>query len=105
MASQLGPIEFDCDAPPYVIVKACHMVDIQSPEDVGWRRLGRYLRAPSSGGGLSLHDPGRAARRQCVCGRALPDLVRCTFTLLSGREETYFLGQCARCHTVYWEEV
>jgi hypothetical protein len=111
MAKQLGPLEIDCDAPPYAIVRACLAIGIQSPEDVGWRRLCHYLNAPL-GGREALQSqpwlltPGlyQPTRKLCVCGQQLPDLVRCNFTFLSGKEKSYFLGQCSRCHTVFWEE-
>jgi hypothetical protein len=40
----------------------------------------------------------------CLCGQVLPRLDKCAFTLLSGKELHYFLGQCKRCRTVFWEE-
>jgi hypothetical protein len=40
----------------------------------------------------------------CSCGQPLPALEMYTFTLLSGRQRNYFLAQCGRCRTIFWEE-
>jgi hypothetical protein len=47
---------------------------------------------------------GEPGEQTCSCGTRLPLLERVTFTFTTGREETYLVGQCARCHTVFWEE-
>ena len=46
MANPLGPIEIDCDAPPYAIVRACQRIGIRTPEDVRWARLSHFLTSP-----------------------------------------------------------
>jgi hypothetical protein len=28
-----------------------------------------------------------------------------TFTMSTGKELSYCLGQCGKCHTIFWEEV
>jgi hypothetical protein len=111
MPNQLGPIEISCDAPPYHIVRACHIIGIQTPEDVRWCRISHVLSAS-----LGLRDllklqpwkvfsvvnqPGQGT---CSCRQPLPTLERYTFTLITGHEVSYLLGQCSRCRTVYWEE-
>jgi hypothetical protein len=109
MSNQLGPIDVLCDAPPYYIVQACNRIGFHSPEDVGWCRLSNYLG----------HRPGwrqfippwnafvghhQAADKTCVCGQFLPQLETYTFTLITGKDIAYVLGQCRRCHTVFWED-
>ena len=42
MSSKLGPIEILCEAPPYPIVQACHMIGIKRPEDVRWCRMSQF---------------------------------------------------------------
>ena len=34
MSSRLGPLQIECDAPPYMIVSACRKIGFESPEDV-----------------------------------------------------------------------
>ena len=112
MASQqLGPIDLECDAPLYPIVRACRNIGIHAPEDVRWCRLSHFLSRAAGFMGL-LHVlgwnklVGRAAEENeaaCSCGEKLPLLERVTFTFATGREESYLLAQCARCRTVFWE--
>jgi hypothetical protein len=103
--------EIECDSPPYTIVQGCRLLGLQNPEDVRWCRLSNYCREQH--GRLALLDPrtwksllgpGDPDRMTCCCGHRLPALERCTFTLLSGKERHYFLGQCQRCRTIFWEE-
>jgi hypothetical protein len=107
----LAPFEMDCDAPSYSIVKACQRLGIKSPEDVRWCRLSRLSDRGSDWGQALLHpwkffanlsEPGF---RACLCGYPFPFLERCTFTLLSGREESYLMGQCKNCRTIFWDEI
>ncbi|GIW83027.1 MAG: hypothetical protein KatS3mg105_4834 [Gemmatales bacterium] len=109
MSSRLGPIEIDCDAPPYAIVRACHMVGVRSAEDVRWWRLSEYLRQQIRWRDILRH-PLKALKRvargpgRCGCGEKLPSLEKCTFTRISGNKATYLIGQCPNCRTVYWDE-
>jgi hypothetical protein len=34
----------------------------------------------------------------------LPVMERYTFTLVSGAQSSYFIGQCSRCLAIYWDE-
>jgi hypothetical protein len=108
MSSRLGPLDVSCDAPPYSIVTACHRIGMESPEDVPWFRLSHLVGQHSLWRQLLRLPPWRALSaandRNCRCGRVLPQLEHYTFTLLSGEERFYFLGQCDRCHAIYWEE-
>jgi hypothetical protein len=105
-----GPIEIDCDAPPYEVVSASRRADVRSPEDVRWCRLSHHS-AERSGWRLILNPrawrrllAGRDGMRPaCFCGQPLPALKRCTFPAQEDRPVTYLLGQCPRCLTVYWE--
>lgn len=111
MSPPLGPIEIECDAPPYPIVKECRCLGMRDPEGVRWCRLGRSPSQPAgwwrrfhlpSWAGAS--PPGLPGRSGCPCGRGLPALVRHAFLLSSGREVVYRIGQCFRCRTIYWSE-
>ena len=111
MAEQLGPLDICCDAPPYGIVRGCRLAGIHNPEDVAWHRLGRYLRDATDPQGMDAIPTWKAvlglggpAAMECVCGQRLPRLDTYVFTLGSGAEVSYVLGQCDRCRTVYWEE-
>jgi hypothetical protein len=110
MSSQLGPIDVQCDAPAYAVVRACRTVGIRDPEDVRWCHAGHFLDIAAPGGKVGLLHflawetlLGRC-ETTCNCRAPLPFLERFTFTFSSGREETYLLGQCPRCGTVFWEE-
>jgi hypothetical protein len=49
---------------------------------------------------LGMNKSGSA----CDCGHPLPVLEKCTFTFITGREVSYLIGQCPRCHAVFWED-
>jgi hypothetical protein len=112
MFSRLGPLSIDCDCPPYPVVEASQRIGIRRPEDVRWCRLSHYLTEPPAWRDLlrleswkyllGLSDRRRS--RSCVCGQPLPCLARYAFTYNTGARESYLLGQCGRCRTVYWEE-
>jgi hypothetical protein len=110
MSEHLGPIEIRCDAPPYDVVQACHLLDFHAPEDVRWCRL-HYDESRTAGprpaGVLGLlwavagvHD----AEACCSCGAPLPTLRVFRMAFNNGETACYLLGQCERCHTVFWDE-
>ena len=110
MSQQWGPLEIDCDSPPYSIVRACTRIGVRTPEDVRWCRLSglqeqaanwrQYIRSP-----WKLFGSAAGARgKSCVCGHELPRVEEYTFTMISGTEKSYLLGQCQCCRTVFWEE-
>jgi hypothetical protein len=107
MSSRHEPQESDCDAPPYRVVEACAKLGFESPLDVRWRRMSHYLdERPGMfglGGWAWLFGKRTPPGTTCVCGGPLPALERYTFTFRSERKADYFLGQCRRCHTIYWE--
>jgi hypothetical protein len=110
MSSSLGPIDMECDAPPYPIVRECRSLGMRDPEDVRWCRLVRS--PPGAAGWCGLFtvpswrsDSARASSgSRCSCGQPLPALTRYAFRLSSGREVVYRIGQCPRCRTMYWSE-
>ncbi len=111
MAERLGPLEIDCDAPPYPIVRASRQVGLGSPEDVRWCRISHYPLGKDGWGDfwrhLALGTPragGPTGGALCLCGQSLPVLERITFLLASGKGVTYLMGQCPRCHMIFWEE-
>jgi hypothetical protein len=111
MPSRLGPLEVNCDAPPYNIVRACHMIGMQSPEDVRWSRFSQYVNTHKGRREDLKHQSWRTLLGMsqpedgcCSCGQKLPILERYTFTLLSGNQTSYFIAQCSRCLAIYWEK-
>jgi hypothetical protein len=102
MAEQLGPVEIDCDAPPYAIVKACVGLGLDKPEDVRWCRV-RHFPTPGAGWRRVLSGLGWSEGGTCPCGQALPKMAGFVFTSITGEERFYLLGQCGKCHTVYWD--
>jgi hypothetical protein len=108
MSNSLGPIDIQCDAPPYTIVRAGRRIGLQRPEDVRWFRLSHFLKQQESraAGVQSLKaflGLGVPAEKTCTCGQKLPTLERYTFTLLKGSTVSYLLAQCGRCHTIFWD--
>lgn len=108
MIEQLGPIDLVCDAPPYHVVRACHLIGLDSPEDVCWRRLDHH---ESVGGWRKFLQSCRRLfgvrmprESRCTCGEDMPELDCFSFTFVMNRTLTYRLGQCGRCRTVFWEE-
>jgi hypothetical protein len=111
MADQLGVLEITCDAPPYYIVQVCDLIGIEAPEDVRWLRLSHYLEEEdvSRAGSNKSHQflgflRSKPRKTTCTCGQKLPSFDRYTFTISTGEEPSYLLGQCRRCRTVYWED-
>ncbi len=111
MSSKLGPLEVVCDAPPYCIVRACHLIGLRKPEDVRWLRLSSVVKPRHEGEQAApsffqklLWSSGRVKDVTCTCGQQLPALEKYVFTLLHHGDLYYLLGQCPRCHTVFWEE-
>jgi hypothetical protein len=100
MTDDLGPIEVICDAPPYPVVRACAGLGFETPQDVRWARLERRRqRKPSS-----LFPWLRGSKPTCKCGEPLPELESYTFTFVSGTRAEYFLAQCVRCRTIFWDK-
>jgi hypothetical protein len=90
MSSELGPIDIVCDAPPYPVVRACQRLGLRAPQDVRWCRVNRYAAG--------------SARGSCTCGHAAPRLESYTFTFVSGSQASYYLAQCPRCRTIFWDK-
>lgn len=113
MIKHLGPLELDCDAPVYSIVRACRQIGIENPEDVRWCRLShRPQHRRPHWWELLYHRPwkylfglGTPFNGECCCAQVLPGLGEHRFTFSTGEESTYLIGQCRYCHTVYWEEI
>jgi hypothetical protein len=104
MSSKLGPIEVTCDSPPYFIVQACLRIGMTSPADVRWCRVESQATPPGGWRKLLAISNWSTAPTICHCGRPLPQLEAYTFTLVTGKEISYLLGQCSRCHTIYWND-
>ena len=83
MPSRLGPIDIDCDAPNYPIVKACERLGMYCPEDVRWCRMSHYLSALIGWKGLfNRHTwkmlwETRARARARLLGRIEPVVKYC----------------------------
>jgi hypothetical protein len=110
MVSRLGPIDVCCDAPPYRVVAACRGLGFRAPLDVRWCRRSHLPHEPPERGGiLSLRTWKRwlgllpPVQSTCTCGEALPALEWYTVSLYPEGRAGYLLGQCRRCHTMFWE--
>jgi hypothetical protein len=102
----------DCDAPAYSVVRACQGLGFHLPLDVRWCRMRTFLERHGEQWGIFgleawgwLFGRSHSPDKKCDCGQALPVLERFTFTFKSKRQAVYLLGQCRRCHTIFWEEV
>ena len=111
MSKRLGPLDVECDSPPYAVVRACHRIDLHTPEDVRWCRMSHHLAAQGGWRDFLGHEPFKSllgvqhhSDKPCVCGGRLPMLERCTFTFNTGRQVCYLMGQCRRCRTIFWDE-
>jgi hypothetical protein len=101
MSSELGPIEILCDAPPYSVVRACQRLGFTTPQDVRWCRVSRLAGSTANGILAWISGTGKVT---CSCGRSMPRLESYTFTFVSGSQAQYYLGQCARCRTIFWDK-
>jgi hypothetical protein len=107
--SSSGPIEIDCDAPPYPIVRACAKLGFRSPLDVRWRRVKPHEEPEGWEKVLSwrpwrlLRGAARRHREACFCGAPRPHLEMCIF-IGYGHRARYVIGQCGRCRTIFWDE-
>ncbi len=104
MSEQLGPLEVNCDAPLYHVVEACERLGFHAPLDVRWCRVSHFLAARGNTFSRWFFGKGQPEGWTCNCGRSLPPLEPCTFTFASERKAVYYLGQCRKCWTIYWEE-
>jgi hypothetical protein len=110
MYSHFGTIDVACDAPPHSVAEVCRELGFLAPLDVRWCRMSNFNGGPRANGGalralLSLFS-GRSdtSRKNCTCGKPLPEMTRYTCTFESGKQAHYLLGQCLRCRTMFWEE-
>jgi hypothetical protein len=103
--------DIDCDAPAYPIVRACRGLGFHAPEDVRWCHVPPVSRRPARSESvfnlqawMAFFSKSAPKGPTCSCGRELPRLDSYTFTLMSGKEVRYLLGQCGRCRCIYWKE-
>jgi hypothetical protein len=110
MSDSVGQLDFQCDAPEYSIVRECETVGLQSPLDVRWCRMTLFLaeyavqKLRKASIWQRLLGAPEIRALSCACGEGLPGLGKYLFEFSSGRKETYFLGQCPRCRTIFWDD-
>jgi hypothetical protein len=110
MLGNLETFQLECDAPSYCIVRISQILGFESPLDVRWCRLRHFLGSQSERQSLWSRlwnfFIGRTEpkRKTCTCGRLLPDMKRLALAHLFPQEGNYFLGQCPRCRTIFWEK-
>jgi hypothetical protein len=110
MFKRLGPLEIWCDAPPYQVVRACEKCGFPSALDVRWCRMSHVINGAGQCKdyfGIRLWrwfwGTGEPKRPNCICGQPLPEFKRYGFSLQSQQVADYFLGQCRRCRTIFWD--
>jgi hypothetical protein len=87
------------------------MIGFKSPEDVRWSRLSQAISEHTDGregikdrSWRSVLGMSQPENRNCTCGQRLPLLEQYTFTLISGKQTSYLIGQCGHCLAMYWQE-
>jgi hypothetical protein len=110
MFGRFQRFEICCDAPPYAIVRACKECGFQAPLDVRWCRMSQFLKGEGQRTSIfslrfwkGLLGRRRLSEPLCTCGHSLPDLQEYGFTISSEWVPAYFLGQCRRCKTMFWD--
>ena len=106
MKTSTGPVELDCDAPPDSIVQGTELAGLYKPWDVRWCGIKHHLRGGRSWFGSlvrQLFGTPQPSLPFCVCGWWFPRTEHYILTFESGQEAEYEFGQCARCHTIFWE--
>jgi hypothetical protein len=108
MFSHEAAVDIWCDAPDYPMVHACRRLGFARPLDVPWYNLHRHSSPPRRGLFRSLirlfFGHCAAEMPRCRCGARMPPLDLCAFMYAAGHEDRYRLGQCQRCHAIYWKE-
>lgn len=110
-------LSVECDTPPDYIMEACEVpsrVGLYRAKDVRWSNLGRFRKQMRTRNNpivrmleivLSVISGKIKDNRICGCGRELPCMFSFTFTLApENRKVVYRIGQCLRCHSIYWED-
>jgi hypothetical protein len=103
-------VEIYCDAPSYPVVEACEGFGFHSPWDVRWLCVRHLPNGPAGEDGLfnvrrwlAFFGVSADRVRRCSCGRELPPLRRYDVPAAAGVHRHYWLGQCPRCDTIYWQ--
>jgi hypothetical protein len=103
--------QFERGAPAYSVVRACQELGFRSPLDVRWCRMSHFLARHGEQSRILaleawawLFGRRRSSGKACACGQPLPTLERYIFTFESKTQTVYLLGQCRRCHTIFWEK-
>jgi hypothetical protein len=111
MSVHLGLLEICCEAPSYPVVEACKGFGFLFPWDVRWLRLRHLpeLRPPADGlfgvrRWLSWLGIRKPAKKCCPCGQVLPEAGVYWVKVLPGGVNPYWLCQCPRCRTIFWDE-
>jgi hypothetical protein len=108
MIMQLEPLPYDL--PPAPIVEACERIGFLRSQDVGWSKVSKLL---SKRSGWFDHlvtrfmanrpSPSRCREIVCSCGEHFVLLLKYRFTLDTGEQIDYRIGQCERCQTIHWD--
>ena len=112
MIMQLEPLANDL--PPAPIVEACERIGFLGSKDVGWSKVST-LHSSRSGWFTRLANRVAASRQypgaakcpeiECTCGEHYVLLLKYRFTLDTGAQLDYRIGQCERCGTIHWDNV
>ena len=92
----LGPLEIECDSPPYPIVQACNAIGVIRPEDSLWVSISAFTKFKK--------DATNKEKSLCFCLKKLPKPAKFRFTYNTGTEHSYSVGQCQKCKTVFWSQ-
>jgi hypothetical protein len=102
-------LEWDCPPPP--VMEGCERIGIIAASAGGWSRVSEVGTLRSGWlGHLATRfssNRGHAGKRReaaCTCGEHIVLLVKYRFTLDTGEQLDYWIGQCERCQTILWDD-
>jgi hypothetical protein len=91
-------------------VRAYKRYGFHSPLDVRWCHMSQHLNEASHSKSIFVLRLwhwllGWRSRKDqtCTCGGPLPSLKEYRFSLVSTKTSDYFMGQCRRCRTIFWD--
>jgi hypothetical protein len=110
MIMQLHPVTVHRDAPPEPLVEGCEQLGMVQSPSVRWSRVNRsesqrrrWLAPVAARLGLTGEAVSKPKQVACDCGQQMIWLLKYRFTLDTGEQLDYRIGQCERCQTIHWD--
>jgi hypothetical protein len=110
MFNRWKQLEISCDAPHYAVARASTECGLDSPLDVRWCHMSRFLEAETQRRcsltcrlWQRLFGRNQPKEYTCICGQPLVELTWCEFPFRDAKKDHYLLSQCRRCRTIFWD--